>query len=77
VPSSTIKDIMNKRDSDGRRGKWIAKIQEYNIEINLTKLIKGQGLNFFFAESNCKALKINLVSQTIEHPILELGKACL
>jgi hypothetical protein len=29
---------------DGKRGKWIATILEYDIEIKPTKLIKGQGL---------------------------------
>ena len=27
------------------RGRWIAKIQEYDLEIKPTKLIKGQGLS--------------------------------
>jgi hypothetical protein len=44
VPSSTLKEIMNQHDSDGKRCKWIAKIQEYDLDIKPTKLIKGQGL---------------------------------
>jgi hypothetical protein len=43
---------------DGKRGKWIAKILEFDLEINPTKLIKGQGLAKLLAESNCKALGI-------------------
>jgi hypothetical protein len=35
---------LNQPDSDGKRGKWIEKIQEYDLEIKPTKLIKGQGL---------------------------------
>ena len=31
-------------DSEGKRGRWIAKIMEYDIDIKPTKLIKGQGL---------------------------------
>jgi hypothetical protein len=36
----------------GVRGKWVAKIQEYNLEIRPTKLIKGQGLSQMMAEGN-------------------------
>jgi len=44
VENSTIKDIVNQLDNDGRRGKWIAKIQEYDLEIKPTKSVKEQGL---------------------------------
>jgi len=29
----TVKEILVQRDSDGKRGKWIAKIQEYDMDI--------------------------------------------
>jgi hypothetical protein len=41
VPSTSVKDILIQPDIDGRRGKWITKILEFNLEINPTKLIKG------------------------------------
>jgi hypothetical protein len=44
VPTSVVKDILIQPDSEGKRGKWIAKIQEYDVEIKPTKLVKGQGL---------------------------------
>jgi hypothetical protein len=44
VPSNIMKEILNHLDIDGKRGKWIAKIQEYDLEIKPTKLIKGQDL---------------------------------
>lgn len=44
VPSSTVKDILVQADSEGIRGKWISKLQEYDFEIKPTKLVKGQGL---------------------------------
>ena len=47
---------------DGKRGKWIAIILEYDIEIKPTKLIKGQGLAKLMAELNCQALDINFIS---------------
>ena len=44
VPHSVVKDILCQRDFLGKRGKWVSKIQEYDLEIKPTKLIKGQGL---------------------------------
>jgi len=44
VPNAVIKDILTQADPDGKRGKWIAKLLEYDIEIKPTKLVKGQGL---------------------------------
>ena len=49
VPNSVVKDILT-QDPDGKRGKWIAVILEYDLEIKPTKLIKGQGLARLMAE---------------------------
>jgi hypothetical protein len=43
VPSTSVKDILVQLDIDGRRGKWIARILEFDLEIKPTKLIKGKG----------------------------------
>lgn len=53
VPNSVAKDILTQDDPDGKRGKWIATILEYDLEIKPTKLIKGQGLAKLMSESNC------------------------
>jgi hypothetical protein len=59
VPTNAIKDILVQPDSDGRRGRWLAKIQEFDLEVKPTKLVKGQGLEKLLAESNFRALGIN------------------
>jgi len=59
VPTSSVKDILVQLNNDGRRGRWSAKIQELDLEVKLTKLVKGQGLVKLLAESNFKALNIN------------------
>jgi hypothetical protein len=41
VPSASVKNILIQPDIDGRRGKWIAKILEFDLEIKPTKLVKG------------------------------------
>ena len=49
VPSAVVKDIPTQTDPDGKRGKWIAIVLEYDVEIRPTKLIKGQGLEKLMA----------------------------
>jgi len=40
---TVVKAILVQGDNDGKRGKWIEKIQEYDMDIKPTKLIKGHG----------------------------------
>ena len=49
-------------DLEGRRGKLVVAMMEYDLEIKPTKLIKGQGLPKLMAESNLHALDINLIA---------------
>ena len=60
VPNIVVKDILS-QDPDGKRGKWIVVILEYDLEIKPMKLIKGQGLAQLMAKSNLQALDINMV----------------
>jgi hypothetical protein len=61
-----VKDILTHDNPDGRRGKWIVVILEYDIEIKPTKLIKGQGLARLMVESNFHALDINFLAPVDE-----------
>jgi hypothetical protein len=63
VPSSSFKDILVQPNNDGRRGRWLAKIQEFDLKVKPTKIIKGQGLAKLLAESNLKALGINQLQE--------------
>jgi hypothetical protein len=58
-PSSSIKYILVQPDNNERRGRWLAKIQKFDLEVKPTKIIKGQGLAKLLAESNLKSLGIN------------------
>ena len=62
VPNIAIKDVLVQSDTKGKRGRWIAKILEFDLEIKPSKLIKGQGPAHLLAESNCKVLDVNLIS---------------
>ena len=65
VPNTVVKDILN-QDPDGKRGKWIATILDYDFEIRPTKLIKGQGLAKLMADSNFQAPDMNMVGMLEE-----------
>ena len=49
VPNSVVKDILTQPDPDGRRGKWIVVLLEYDLEIKPTKLVKGKQLSRLMA----------------------------
>jgi hypothetical protein len=68
VPSNFVKDILTQPDPEGRRGKWITVMLEYDLEIKPTKLIKGQGLEKLMAQSNCDVLGINFIVDLSENP---------
>eukprot|EP00253_Pinus_taeda_P003650 PITA_03650 len=59
VPSPIVKYILTQEKLEGRRGKRIANILEFDIEIKPTKLIKGQGLAKLMSERSFQALDIN------------------
>jgi len=59
VPHIVVKDILTQEGLEGKRGKWIENILEYDIEIKPTKLIKGQTLAKLMSKKNCQALYIN------------------
>eukprot|EP00253_Pinus_taeda_P009015 PITA_09015 len=62
VPNAAVKDVLVQTEPEGRRGKWISALLEYDVEIKPTKLIKGQGLAKLMAEANLHVLDINLIA---------------
>jgi len=73
VPYPAVKDVLSQQDCMGTRGKWVSKIQEYDLEIKPTKIVKGQGLAQMLIESNQEAIQlreseqINVVVSELEH----------
>jgi hypothetical protein len=41
IPYHVVKDILSQQYFLGSRGKWVSKIQEYDLDIKPSKLIKG------------------------------------
>jgi hypothetical protein len=50
VPHSMVRVLLIKKEPVDRRGNWITTLQEYELEINPTKLVKGQGLGKLVAK---------------------------
>eukprot|EP00253_Pinus_taeda_P018338 PITA_18338 len=72
VQKSVVKDILTQEGLEGKRGKWIDSIIEYDIEIKPTKLIKGQGLAKLMSETNFQALDINQLDNEPKKKLLPL-----
>jgi hypothetical protein len=64
--AKNITHTQQQPDIDGKRGKWITQILEFDLEIKPTKLIKGQGLAKLLADSNYRALGINFINEQVE-----------
>jgi len=77
VPNAVVKNILTQDGIEGKRGKWIATILEYDIEIRPTKLIKGQGLAQLMTETNCQALDINELDDNQEMATPQISQAFL
>ena len=56
------KDIFSQQEVSGRRCRWINRIHEFDIKIQITKLVRGQGLAKLMAQSNLDANQINMVT---------------
>jgi len=77
MPNVVVKDILTQDGIEGKRGKWIAKILEYDIEIKPTKQIKGQGLAKLMTETNFQALDINELDNEQEMVTPQISQAFL
>lgn len=44
VPYPTVKLMLGKNELGERRGKWMAKLQEFDLDIQAAKIVRGQGI---------------------------------
>ena len=51
VPHSMIISLLIQKELGDQRGNWLTTLQEYDLEIKPTKLVKGQGLCKLMVES--------------------------
>ena len=59
VPTIIVKDIFTQQEVSGRRCRWINRVQEFNIDIHITKLVRGQALSKIMIEANLEENEIN------------------
>lgn len=53
-----VKSILTQQDVGmNNRASWVSKIQEFNLDIKPTKLVRGQGLCKFIVESKNEMTK--------------------
>ena len=74
VPHTAVKDILSQQDCLGIRGTWVSKIQEYDLEIKPTKLIKGHGLAKMLTHTNEKEIDMiceNTRAEPTMTPVLQ------
>jgi hypothetical protein len=64
VPSASMKDVFTQPDIDGKRVKWITKLIDFDIDVNPSKLVKGQGLAKILMKENCDLLDINFIGES-------------
>jgi len=62
LPHLAIRDILLQHDTKGRRGNWIAKVEEYDLKLKPIKIMKGQGFPKLLTKSNLDALSIDQYS---------------
>lgn len=74
VPSAAVKDIFSQQEVSGRRCRWINRIQEFNIDIQITKLVRGQGLAKLMAESNLEANQINMITEDLNSDLCDMDQ---
>jgi len=51
VPDTTVKSILTQQEFGTKRGNWIAKIQEFDLDIKPTKLVRGRSLCQLIADN--------------------------
>ena len=51
VPHTAVRALLIQKELGDRRGNWLTTLQEYDLEIKPSKLVKGQGLCKLAAEA--------------------------
>jgi hypothetical protein len=62
VPCPEVKDILAQKECSGNKGLWVTKIQEYDLEVKIAKIVKGQGLAALMTKKDLEPEVINQVN---------------
>lgn len=69
VPNAIVEDIFSQQEVTSRRCRWINRIEEFNIDVLVTKLVRGQGLAKLTTWENLDANHISFVEEE-NHPYI-------
>jgi hypothetical protein len=72
VPNNYVKDILTQSDPEEKRGKCIVVLLEYDLDINPTKLIKGQGLAKLMMQCWQPIIFLIALKKTLPTPLVSL-----
>lgn len=72
IPNVAVKDIFSQQEVSGRRYRWINRIQEFNIDVQIAKLVRGQGLAKIMAETNLEENYINQLDDGCRSDICDM-----
>jgi hypothetical protein len=62
VPFPEVKYILAQKECARTRGLWVSKIQEYDLEVKIAKIVRGRGLAMLMTEKNLEPEVINQVN---------------
>ena len=52
VPYEAIRNVLIQKELGEKRAHWMTAVQEYNLEIKPTKIVKEEGLCLLSSQSN-------------------------
>ena len=61
VPHESVKDFLLRKDISEKREGWITKVMEYDVDIQVTKLVRGKGLCKHMVSSHESDEEVSLV----------------
>ncbi|KAH9292066.1 hypothetical protein KI387_042748, partial [Taxus chinensis] len=61
VPHTMVKDILSEMEVSRKRCRWVNKLQEYDMDIQTMKLVRGLGLAKLMDERNLQTIEVNEV----------------
>ncbi|KAH9304346.1 hypothetical protein KI387_008750, partial [Taxus chinensis] len=63
VPHTMVKDVLSEMEISSKRCRWVNKLQEYDMDIQIKKLVSILGLAKLMAKSNLQNVEVNQLKE--------------
>lgn len=63
IPNTMVKDILLEMEVSRKIYRWVNKLQEYDMDIQTTKLVRGFGLDKLMAKRNMQTIEVNKLEE--------------